>query len=121
CSNYAGAQIKTGQTDLSKAAAKGTYSGTYKLDNGNVIVLYQSKDGASAFEFDANAKFVKEHKDTEAWNQYNQASEEERTTRNVQEAKEVKALDIIYTGRTFGGGMTLNSAKLVLNSSEKFI
>jgi hypothetical protein len=119
---HAAAQPAQGAAPMSKDAAKGMYGGTYKLSNGNIAVFYQSpKGGVFAYEFDANARFLKEHQDEAAVNALFEQATTENTSQAHREAKEVSNVDVLFTTRKLGGGLQLKTANIYLNSDKKFV
>jgi hypothetical protein len=53
------AQVKSGTTSLDKSSVKGLFGGAFVLENGNIALFYQHKDGISAYEFNADSQFEK--------------------------------------------------------------
>lgn len=108
-----------GLTDMAKKAARGGYSGTYLLDNGNMVVFYQSQEGLYAYEFDAKGGFVGEYTDSEAEQVLARVKGDDSYTK-LAGIQEVKSLDVMNVVLSWGA-LKLETGKLKLSSDKRFI
>lgn len=114
-------QVKHSLTEMNKSMKNGVYSGTYKLQNGNIAIFYQNTGGLVAYEFDANATFLKSHESTSATELLKQITSNESGANAG--SKEIQAngkLPILYAASSWGS-LKLVNADLKLNSDGNFI
>ncbi len=119
--NNSFAQIKSGIGEMDKSMKGGVYTGTYKLQNGNIAVFYQNNDELRAYEYDGNASFLGARDNAAAEGLLKLLSDE--NTAPVQAAKVIGydgRLPILYAASSWGS-LKLVSADLSLNSDGKFI
>jgi hypothetical protein len=113
------AQVKSGKTSLDKGSAKGNFGGMYALDNGNLAMFYMHKDGVSAYEFNANAAFVKAQQNNGAIELLDRAmfTNEQASVANL---KEFTSMDVMFVASSWGA-LKLQKGLLGLKSDNKFI
>lgn len=113
------AQVSSGKTSLDKNSAKGLYGGAYVLNNGNVALFYQHKEGISAFEFNAKSQFQKALHGNEANGLLDQTMQT-ATTNALADFKEYKNLEVLFVASSWGA-LKLQKGILGLKSDNKFI
>ncbi|MCK9451051.1 MAG: hypothetical protein M0Q90_05120 [Bacteroidales bacterium] len=116
-------QVNSGVAPMEKSVAKkGVYGGTYQLSNGNISVFYGSPDGIYAYEFDPNAKFIKELQGVDALGSQTQATDEsvEQAVTGGYEVSADKGLKVMFAGSSWGA-LKLQKGLLYLKSDKNFI
>lgn len=113
------AQTGFGDATLNKKAEKGLYSGAYTLDDGNLAIFWESKEGVFAYVFDSNAKFLHEEtgSDAEALLSKIQLGEKQAEYSSIPELKE----DILLNTMNLLGVSLLTRGRLYVNGDSKFV
>ncbi|MDY0078133.1 MAG: hypothetical protein RBR87_12765 [Bacteroidales bacterium] len=122
-SNTGFSQINSDVAPMEKSAAKkGVYGGTYQLSNDNISVFYGSPDGIYAYEFDPNAKFIKELQGVDAVGSLTQVTDEsiEQAVTDGYELAADKGLKVMFAGSSWGA-LKLQKGLLYLKSDKNFI
>jgi len=113
------AQVKSGTTSLDKSSVKGLFGGAFALENGNIALFYQHKDGISAYEFNANSQFEKALQASDA-NSLLDKTMQSASTKTQADLKEFKNMEVMFVASSWGA-LKLQKGLLDLKSDNKFI
>jgi hypothetical protein len=113
------AQVKSGTTSLDKSSVKGLFGGAFVLENGNIALFYQHKDGISAYEFNADSQFEKALQASDA-NSLLDKTMQSANNKTQADLKEFKNMEVMFVASSWGA-LKLQKGLLDLKSDNKFI